>query len=47
MLLCLSFYTKPSGLELFNNLIHEVKFVNIQYNNAMTVVMTVIIGVLH
>ncbi len=24
----------PSGMELFNNLIHEVKFINIQYNNA-------------
>ena len=47
MLICLSFYTSFSELELFNNLIHEVKFVNIQYNNAMTVVMTVIIGVLH
>ncbi len=37
----------PLGVELFNNLIHEVKFVNIQYNNAKTVVMTVFIGVLH
>ncbi|MBW5288612.1 MAG: hypothetical protein Rpha_0843 [Candidatus Ruthia sp. Apha_13_S6] len=44
---CLSFYTTLSGVELFNNLIHEVKFVNMQYNNAKTVVMTVFIGELH
>ena len=45
--ICLVNSDNALGVEFFNNLIHEVKFVNIQYNNAKTVVMTVFIGVLH